>query len=85
MRKVYRNFIRSMVAAGCICLFTGCGIVKSYSGGETTVNAEEISEEQFLEIVSPEKIVLCQVVEHNEVIAFIHSSASGIAVHHYLL
>ena len=50
-----------MVAAGCICLSTGCGIVKSYSGAETTVNAEEISEEQFLEIVSPEKIVLCQV------------------------
>ena len=73
MRKVYRNFIRSIVAAGCICLFTGCGIVKSYSGGETTVNAEEISEEQFLEIVSPEKIVLCQVVEPNDVIAFIQN------------
>lgn len=73
MRKVYRNFIRSIVAAGCICLFTGCGIVKSYSGAETTVNAEEISEEQFLEIVSPEKIVLCQVVEPDEVIAFIQN------------
>ncbi len=73
MRKVYRNFIRSIVAAGCICLFTGCGIVKSYSGAGTMVNAEEISEEQFLEIVSPEKIVLCQVVEPNEVIAFIQN------------
>lgn len=73
MRKVYRNFIRSIAAAGCICLFTGCGIVKSYSGAETTVNAEEISEEQFLEIVSPEKIVLCQIVEPNEVIAFIQN------------
>lgn len=73
MRKLYKNFIRSMVAAGCICLSTGCGIVKSYSGAETTVNAEEISEEQFLEIVSPEKIVLCQVVEPNEVIAFIQN------------
>ena len=73
MRKLYKNFIRSMVAAGCICLSTGCGIVKSYSGAETTVNAEEISEEQFLEIVSPEKIVLCQVVEPNDVIAFIQN------------
>ena len=73
MRKVSKNFIRSIVAAGCICLFTGCGIVKSYSGAETTVNAEEISEEQFVEIVSPEKIVLCQVVEPNEVIAFIQN------------
>lgn len=73
MRKVYRNLIRSIVAAGCICLFTGCGIVKSYSSAKTTVNAEEISEEQFLEIVSPEKIVLCQVVEPNEVIAFIQN------------
>ena len=73
MRKLYKNFIRSMVAAGCICLSTGCGTVKSYSGAETTVNAEEISEEQFLEIVSPEKIVLCQVVEPNEVIAFIQN------------
>lgn len=73
MRKVYRNFIRSIVAAGCICLFTGCGIVRPYSGAETTINAEEISEEQFLEIVSPEKIVLCQVVEPNEVIAFIQN------------
>lgn len=73
MRKGYRNFIRSIVAAGCICLLTGCGIVRSYSGAETTVNAEEISEEQFLEIVSPEKNVLCQVVEPNEVIAFIQN------------
>ena len=73
MRKLYKNFIRSMVAAGCICLSTGCGTVKSYSGAETTVNAEEISEEQFLEIVSPEKIVLCQVVEPNDVIAFIQN------------
>lgn len=73
MRKVYRNFIRSIAAAGCICLFTGCGIVKSYSVAETTVNAEEISEEQFLEIVSPEEIVLCQVVGPNEVIAFIQN------------
>lgn len=37
MRKVYRNFIRSVVAAGCICLFTGCGIVKLYSGAKTRV------------------------------------------------
>lgn len=48
MRKVYKNFIRSIAAGGCICLFTGCGIVKSYSGAETTVNDEEISEEQFI-------------------------------------
>ena len=54
-------------------MFTGCGIVKSYSGAETTINAEEISEEQFLEIMSPEKIVLCQIVEPNEVIAFIQN------------
>lgn len=73
MGKGYKNLIRSIVAAGCICLFTGCGIVKSYSGAEITVNAEEISEEQFLEIVSPENIVLCQIVEPNEVIAFIQN------------
>lgn len=73
MGKGCKNLIRSIAAAGCICLFTGCGIVKSYSGAETTVNAEEISEEQFLEIVSPENIVLCQVVEPNEVIAFIQN------------
>ncbi|MDE6603568.1 MAG: hypothetical protein K2K90_15770 [Lachnospiraceae bacterium] len=73
MRKVYKNFIRSIVAAGCICLLTGCGSVKSYSVTETMVNAEEISEEQFLEILSPEKVVLCQVVEPNEVIAFIQN------------
>lgn len=72
MGKGYKNLIRS-IAAGCICLFTGCGIVKSYSGAEITVNAEEISEEQFLEIVSPENIVLGQVVEPNEVIAFIQN------------
>lgn len=73
MRKVYKNFIRSIVAAGCICLFTGCGIVKSYSGAETTVNAEEISEEQLFEIASPEEIVLCQVVEPNAIIVFIQN------------
>lgn len=73
MGKGYKNLIRSIAAAGCIGLFTGCGIVKSYLGAETTVNAEEISEEQFLEIVSPENIVLGQVVEPNEVIAFIQN------------
>lgn len=73
MRKVYKNFIRSIVAAGCICLFTGCGIVKSYSGAETTVNAEEISEEQLFEIASPEEIVLCQVVEPNAISVFIQN------------
>ena len=73
MRKVYNNVIKSIVVAGCICLLTGCEIVKSYSGVEATVNSEKISEEQFLEIVSPEKIVLCQVVESNEVIAFIQN------------
>ena len=73
MSEVYGKFIMAIVTAGCISLFTGCGTEKSYSKTETTINTEEISEEQFWEIASPEEVVLCQVAEKNAIIAFIEN------------
>ena len=70
MSKVYRSFILSIVAAGCICLFTGCENLKANSSVGTMIKEEEISEEQFFEIASPEEIVLCQVVEPDAIIAY---------------
>lgn len=73
MSKVTKKFLLSIIAVWCICLFTGCGTKNAYSCVETTINTEEISEEQFFEIASPEEIVLCQITEPNAIIAFIQN------------
>ena len=73
MSKSNKKFILFIIAVWCICLFTGCGTKTASSRAETTINAEEISEEQFFEIASPEEIVLCQIAEPNAIIAFIQN------------
>lgn len=62
-----------IIAMYCIFLLTGCETEKTYSRMETMINPEEISEEQFFEIVSPEEVVLCQIIKKNTIIDFIQN------------
>lgn len=52
------------------CLLAGCDTERAYSEVETAISPEEISEEQFIEIVSPEGTVLCQIVGKKALIDF---------------
>lgn len=63
----YKIFIYAIILISCIFLLIGCGL------SDTTINPEEISEEQFIEIVSPDGVVLCQVVGKNAIIDFIQN------------
>ena len=66
MSKIYQRFRPAIIAICCTCLLTGCET-------ETTINPEDVSEEQFIEIVSPEEVVLCQVIGKNAIIDFIQN------------
>lgn len=72
MSKI-KKFIPAILAMYCICLLTGCETENTDSRIETMINPEEISEEQFIEIVSPKEVVLCQVIENNTIIDFIQN------------
>ena len=76
MSKIHQNFMLGIIAMCCICLLTGCETEKTFSTMETTINPEEVSEEQFIEIVSPEEVVLCQLIGKNAVIDFIQNEKS---------
>ena len=76
MSKIHQNFMLVIIAMCCICLLTGCETEKTFSTMETTINPEEVSEEQFIEIVSPEEVVLCQLIGKNAVIDFIQNEKS---------
>lgn len=67
-RKEYYILVIAVVC--CICLLAGCETEKTYSGVETAISPEEISEEQFIEIASPEGTVLCQIVGKKALIDF---------------
>lgn len=73
MSKIYQKFISAIIAICCTCLFTGCETETTFSTIETTINPEDVSEEQFIEIVSPEEVALCQVIGKNAIIDFIQN------------
>ena len=73
MSKINKNFILAIIAMCCICLLAGCENEKIYSIMETTIKTEEMSEEQFIEMMSPEEVVVCQVVGKNTIIDFIQN------------
>lgn len=73
MSKIYQKFISAIIAICCTCPLTGCEKETTFSAIETTINPEDVSEEQFIEIVSPEEVVLCQVIGKNEIIDFIQN------------
>lgn len=73
MSKIYQKSISAIMAICCTCLFTGCETETTFSTTETTINPEDVSEEQFIEIVSPEEVALCQVSGKNAIIDFIQN------------